>query len=129
MIVFDDADPATVAEGIKIGGYLNSGQDCTAPRDHRRAEDLRRAARGARAAGRGAEGRRPGRVDDIDMGPVISEAQQERVLGFLERAQGATVLTGGGRIGDRGFFVQPTIVDRRQADRRDRAEARSSARS
>ena len=30
VIVFDDADPAAVAEGIKIGGYWNSGQDCTA---------------------------------------------------------------------------------------------------
>jgi acyl-CoA reductase-like NAD-dependent aldehyde dehydrogenase len=30
VIVFDDADPAAVAAGIKIGGYWNSGQDCTA---------------------------------------------------------------------------------------------------
>src|SRR5205085_5916099 len=30
MVVFDDADPAAVAEGIKIAGYWNSGQDCTA---------------------------------------------------------------------------------------------------
>ena len=30
MVVLDDADPATVAEAVKIGGYLNSGQDCTA---------------------------------------------------------------------------------------------------
>ena len=46
------------------------------------------------------------------MGPVISKAQQERVLGFLERAEGAkaTILTGGGTNGDRGFFVKPTVV-------------------
>jgi acyl-CoA reductase-like NAD-dependent aldehyde dehydrogenase len=44
------------------------------------------------------------------MGPVISRAQQERVLGFLERAKGATVLTGGDSNGDRGFFVKPTVV-------------------
>ena len=44
------------------------------------------------------------------MGPVISKDQQERVFGFLERASGATVLTGGGRNGDRGFFVNPTVV-------------------
>src|SRR4029450_7119812 len=30
MVVFDDADPEAVAEGIKIAGYWNSGQDCTA---------------------------------------------------------------------------------------------------
>ena len=44
------------------------------------------------------------------MGPVISEAQQERVLGFLERASGATVLTGGGAPNGRGYFVSPTVV-------------------
>jgi acyl-CoA reductase-like NAD-dependent aldehyde dehydrogenase len=44
------------------------------------------------------------------MGPVISKAQQERVLGFLDRAKGGTVLTGGGTNGDKGFFVQPTVV-------------------
>ena len=49
VVVFDDADPAAVAEGIKIAGYWNSGQDCTAAsRGDGRAGDLRRAARGAR---------------------------------------------------------------------------------
>jgi len=45
------------------------------------------------------------------MGPVISAEQQERVLGFLERLDAkATVVTGGGSVGERGFFVAPTIV-------------------
>lgn len=44
------------------------------------------------------------------MGPVISKAQQERVLGFVERAKGATVLTGGSAGGERGYFVQPTVI-------------------
>jgi betaine-aldehyde dehydrogenase/aminobutyraldehyde dehydrogenase len=45
------------------------------------------------------------------MGPVISKAQQDRVLGFLDRAKGATVLTGGGSDGRAaGFFVAPTVV-------------------
>ena len=46
------------------------------------------------------------------MGPVISAEQQERVLGFLDRAvEGkATIVTGGGSLGDRGFFVRPTVV-------------------
>ena len=48
--------------------------------------------------------------DEIEMGSVISRSQQERILGFLERAKGAKVLTGGGTNGDRGFFVQPTVV-------------------
>ncbi len=52
----------------------------------------------------------PAEGDAIEMGPVISRSQQERVLGFLDRAAGATVLTGGGTNGDRGFFVKPTVV-------------------
>src|SRR5438034_263252 len=48
--------------------------------------------------------------EGIEMGPVISKAQQERVLGFLDRAKGAKVLTGGGTNGDRGFFVKPTVI-------------------
>ena len=53
----------------------------------------------------------PADGDDVEMGPVISKEQQERVLGFLERLDGkATIVTGGAAIGDRGFFVKPTIV-------------------
>ena len=111
VIVFDDADPAAVAEGIKIGGYWNSGQDCTAASRvvagpgiyDRLLEELVPAVESLHV-GDPAEG------EDVEMGPVISAAQQERVLGFLERAKGATVLTGGGTNGDRGFFVKPTVV-------------------
>lgn len=111
VIVFDDADPAAVAEGIKIAGYWNSGQDCTAasrvmagPGIYDKVlEELVPAVESLKV-GDPAEG------DDIEMGPVISKAQQERVLGFLDRAKGGTVLTGGGTNGDKGFFVQPTVV-------------------
>ncbi len=118
VIVFDDADPVAVAEGIKIAGYWNSGQDCTAasrvvagPKIYDRLlEELVPAVEGLHV-GDPAEG------DDIEMGPVISKAQQDRVLGFLERAKGATLLTGGGTNGDRGFFVKPTVVtDVKQTD-------------
>jgi betaine-aldehyde dehydrogenase/aminobutyraldehyde dehydrogenase len=111
VVVFDDADPAAVAEGIKIAGYWNSGQDCTAasrvvagPKVYDKLlEELVPAVESLKV-GDPAEG------DEIEMGPVISKAQQERVLGFLDRAKGAKVLTGGGTNGDRGFFVQPTVV-------------------
>jgi acyl-CoA reductase-like NAD-dependent aldehyde dehydrogenase len=54
----------------------------------------------------------PADGEDVEMGPVISADQQERVLGFLERAQQAkaTILTGGGALGDKGWFVRPTVV-------------------
>jgi 1-pyrroline dehydrogenase len=111
VIVFDDADPAAVAEGIKIAGYWNSGQDCTAASRvvagqgvyDRLLDELVPAVESLHV-GDPAEG------EDVEMGPVISKAQQERVLGFLDRAKGAKVLTGGGTNGDRGFFVKPTVV-------------------
>jgi acyl-CoA reductase-like NAD-dependent aldehyde dehydrogenase len=111
VVVFDDADPAAVAEGIKIAGYWNSGQDCTAasrvvagPKIYDKLlEELVPAVESLKVGD-------PGEVEDVEMGPVISAAQQERVLGFLDRAKGATVLTGGGTNGSRGFFVQPTVV-------------------
>ena len=54
----------------------------------------------------------PGTDDEIQMGPVISAEQQSAKLDSSLRAQdaNATVLTGGGTVGDRGFFVAPTIV-------------------
>jgi 1-pyrroline dehydrogenase len=111
VLVFDDADPAAVAEGIKIGGYWNSGQDCTAasrvvagPKIYDKLLEALVPAVESLHVGDPANG------DEIEMGPVISKAQQERVFGFLERAKGATVLTGGGSNGDRGFFVKPTVV-------------------
>ena len=113
VLVFDDADPAAVAEGIKIAGYWNSGQDCTAasrviagPRIYDRLlEELVPAVQSIRL-GDPAEG------DDVEMGPVISKDQQERVLGFLERARGSNgeILAGGDTNGASGFFVQPTVV-------------------
>ena len=111
MVVFDDADPAAVAEGIKIAGYANSGQDCTAgsrvlagPKIYDALLEALVPAVESLKVGNPAEG------DEIEMGPVISKDQQDRILGFLERAEGATVLTGGGTNGDRGYFVQPTVV-------------------
>jgi betaine-aldehyde dehydrogenase/aminobutyraldehyde dehydrogenase len=118
VVVFDDADPEAVAEGIKIAGYWNSGQDCTAasrvvagPKIYDKLlEDLVPVVESIHV-GDPAEG------DDVEMGPVISRAQQERVFGFLERAKGAKVLTGGDSNGSRGFFVKPTVVtDVQQTD-------------
>jgi acyl-CoA reductase-like NAD-dependent aldehyde dehydrogenase len=114
VIVFDDADPAAVAEGIKVAGYFNSGQDCTAaarvvagPKIYDKLlEELVPAVESLQVGD-------PAESDDVEMGPVISKSQQERVFGFLERAtsQGhAKVLTGGDSNGDRGFFVKPAVV-------------------
>jgi 1-pyrroline dehydrogenase len=111
VVVFDDADPSQVAEAIKIAGYWNSGQDCTAasrvvagPKIYDKLLDELVPSIESLKVGDPAEG------DEVEMGPVVSKEQQDRVLGFLERAEGAKVLTGGGTNGDRGYFVQPTVI-------------------
>jgi 1-pyrroline dehydrogenase len=113
MVVLDDADPATVAEAIKIGGYWNSGQDCTASSRilvHEKVyDDVMSETVKVLEAMKVAD---PAEGEDVDMGPVISEEQRTRVLGFVERALDAkaTVVTGGEAVGERGFFVKPTVV-------------------
>ena len=113
VLVFDDADPAQVAQAIKVAGYWNSGQDCTAasrviagPKIYDRLlEELVPAVESLNVGD-------PAAGDDVEMGPLISREQQQRVLGFLERGREAkaTVLTGGDADGARGFFVKPTVV-------------------
>jgi 1-pyrroline dehydrogenase len=114
VLVFDDADPAAVAEGVKVAGFWNSGQECAAACRivagpgvyHALLDQLVPAVESLRVGD-------PSADDEIEMGPVISAEQQDRVLGFLERATGrgkARVLTGGNSNGGRGFFVTPTIV-------------------
>ena len=113
MVIFDDADPEQVAQAIRLAGYWNSGQDCTAGSRvlagakiyDRLLEELVPAVESLKVGD-------PADGEDVEMGPVISADQQERVLGFLERAQQAkaTILTGGGALGDKGWFVRPTVV-------------------
>ncbi len=119
VVVFDDADPAKAAEGIAIAGYFNAGQDCTAatrvlagPKVHDAfVAALVEQARGQTVAG----------PDDAeaDFGPLNSHDQLGRVSGFVESLPAhASVLTGGHRIGERGFFYEPTVVaDVHQDDR------------
>jgi 1-pyrroline dehydrogenase len=123
MVIFDDADPKAVAEGIRLAAFWNSGQDCTAgsrviagPKIYDKLlEELVPQVESLKMGD-------PMESDEIEMGSVISKSQQERILGFLERAKGATVLTGGGTAngvggGGRGYFVQPTVVvDVQQTD-------------
>jgi betaine-aldehyde dehydrogenase len=119
VVVFDDADPVQAAAGIAMAGYFNAGQDCTAatrvlvgPRIH---DDFVAAlveqARGQTVAGPEVEG--------ADFGPLNSADQLGRVSGYVESLPShASLLTGGHRIGERGFFYEPTVVaDVHQDDR------------
>ena len=111
VIVFDDADLAAAAAGIAGAGYFNAGQDCTAatrvlagPRVH---DDF------VAALVEQAEGTTVGGTDveDADFGPLNNPNQLARVSGFVERTPAhASVLTGGARVGDRGFCFAPTVI-------------------
>jgi 1-pyrroline dehydrogenase len=112
VIVFDDADLEKVVEWIKIGGYFNAGQDCTAatrviagPKiEEKLLADLVPAVKGLKVGDPLAE--------DTEMGPLVSEEQLARVTGFVDRAKqaGAQVLTGGKRINKAGSWYEPTVV-------------------
>ena len=111
IIVCDDADLEAAAAGIAIAGYFNAGQDCTAATRviaavsiHDRFVDLLVAEARAKKVG-GLD------VEDADLGPVNNPQQLERVTGFIDRLPSAAeVLCGGKRIGNTGYFFEPTVV-------------------
>jgi 1-pyrroline dehydrogenase len=113
VLIFDDADLAAVSESVKLAGFFNSGQDCTAAtrllvRDtvyDGLLSELVPAVESIKVGN-------PNEDAELDMGPLVSGSQRERVAGFVDRARGygASVVTGGSGDGDRGFFYRPTVV-------------------
>jgi len=118
VIIFDDADIEAAIPQVAMGIFANSGQVCFA---------------GSRLyVQRGVYDRVVAGVADFSkalkvgsgfdpesvLGPLISGKQQDRVAGFIDRAccQGAEVVTGGQKIGERGFFVEPTVFANVQHD-------------
>jgi betaine-aldehyde dehydrogenase len=111
VVVFDDVDIDSAAAAIAGAGYFNAGQDCTAAT--RVLVDGRIAADFTDALAAAARKTRVGGPDDTDadFGPVNNATQLDRVRGFLYRAPDhARMITGGRRIGDRGYFLEPTVV-------------------
>ncbi len=113
VVVFDDADLSAVTEAVKLAGFFNSGQDCTA---------ATRVIAGSKVyenllaelvpAVQSLKVGNPADDDSLDMGPLVNAAQRERVSGYVDRAQGygGKVLVGGSGHDGRGFFYDPTIV-------------------
>jgi betaine-aldehyde dehydrogenase len=111
VVVFDDADLSLAAENIALAGYFNAGQDCTAatrvlvgPRVH---EDF------VAALGEQARNTKTGPDDgNVLYGPLNNANQLAHVSGFVERApEHSTVVAGGHRQGERGYFFEPTVID------------------
>jgi betaine-aldehyde dehydrogenase len=113
VVVFDDADVEAAAAAIAEAGYFNAGQDCTAatrvlagPGIH----DDFVAALAQEAKDNAVTG--PDVPDEDKLfGPLNNADQLDRVMGMLSRApEHATVVTGGSRIGEAGYFHEPTVV-------------------
>ena len=119
VVVFDDADIEAAAETLAIAGYFNAGQDCTAATRMLVAPKIYDdfvAAMSEQAKGTSTTFE-DGPGGEAMVPPVNNASQLERVLGFLERApKHAEVVAGGVRQGDRGFFVEPTVVANLQQD-------------
>jgi len=113
VVIFDDADIQAAAQWLAVAGYFNAGQDCTAATRmlvHEKVYDAfvaemieqARATSTTHAAGPAGNGFVP---------PVNNASQLERVLGFLDRApKHAEIVAGGIRQGERGYFIEPTVV-------------------
>jgi len=111
VIVFDDADVAQAAVGIAGAGYFNAGQDCTAATRVLAGPAI--AADLTAALAEQARGTTVGGLDvpDADYGPLNNPTQLARVEGFLSRGPDhAEVVTGGHRVGERGYCFAPTVV-------------------
>jgi len=120
FIIFDDADPELVAAKATFAATMNTGQDCTAATrlyvEKNKVKVMQDAV---------VEAMKKVKVglpfdDGVQMGPLISKVQRERVSGFVDRAkaQGAKVLTGGGvpKGFDKGYYYEPTVLTNVQQD-------------
>ena len=111
-IVLDDAEPDAVAKRLFWGAFENCGQVCSAIKRVYVPEaryDAFLDALGA-AAARATVGE--GTDESSQIGPINNQPQFDRVTELVEdaRAHGARIVTGGERIGVRGYFYAPTIV-------------------
>jgi len=110
-IVFADADLDRAVEGSHFALFFNQGQCCCAGSrlfverkiyDEFVARSVDRARR-----------RKVGDPFDptTEQGPQVDEAQFEKVVGYIEsgRSEGARLMCGGGRVGNRGYFIEPTV--------------------
>ena len=111
-IIFADADPELAAAEVAKGIYANSGQICSAGsrllvergiKDALVEKLIRRSEQIVIGPG----------LTEPDMGPLVSRVHFDRVMSYIEtgRGEGATVLTGGSRAREKGYFVMPTIFD------------------
>jgi phenylacetaldehyde dehydrogenase len=118
MVVFPDADLERVIPGVTRGAFFLQGQNCMAGTRlfvHEQIFDTVVERVAAMANGfRIGQGLR----DDVDLGPLISAEQRERVMGYVDagRTSGATLVCGGEPLPGKGFFMRPTLFSHTTMD-------------
>jgi len=111
VVVFDDVDVASAVETIAVAGYFNAGQDCTAATRVLAGPNVYRDFVDALAEQAKSTVIGPPESEDALFGPVNNLSQFERVTGFLKRTpKHASLVAGGSRVGDEGYFIAPTVV-------------------
>jgi phenylacetaldehyde dehydrogenase len=117
-VIFADADRETAIIGASNGIFFNHGQCCNAGsrlyiQDSAFDDVVAGVAEQAKSITVGS-----GLDPETQMGPLISDEQFEKVLGYLDSGAqaGAEAVVGGGRVGDRGYFVQPTVLTNTNPD-------------
>jgi aldehyde dehydrogenase (NAD+) len=117
-VVFADCDLDRAVEGAHHAIYFHGGQCCTAG-SRLFVEGKVHKEFVSRLAAR-AKGRKLGDPLDptTEQGPQVSREQMDKILGYVDlgKKQGAELVAGGRRFGDRGFFVEPTVFDRVRDD-------------
>ena len=110
-IIFPDADIDAAVRAAGSGIFFNTGQVCSAGSRilvHESIHDEVVEKLAARA-----RGMRLGNPQEAgtSMGPVVSEVQMNRILNYIDigRQEGAQIVTGGARHGDKGYFIEPTV--------------------
>jgi phenylacetaldehyde dehydrogenase len=111
-VVFADVDLDTAIAGAASAIFFNHGQCCCAgSRLYVESKIFDKVVEGvAEHAKKINVG--PGQDESTDMGPLVSAEQMNRVCGYLESgfSEGAKAVVGGGRHGDKGYFVKPTVL-------------------
>ena len=111
-IILDDADIDAAIPGAASAIFFNQGQTCCA--GSRLFVDKKIFDKVVDGVAQNASKIRVGQGfdPDVDMGPLVSEEQFNKVCGYLEsgKQEGAKAVTGGSRSGNRGYFVQPTVL-------------------
>ena len=120
VVVFDDADFQKAIPGAAMGVFLHAGQICIAgSRLYVQRKSFDKVVAGI--ADLAKHMKLGGCFDPLtQVGPLISAKQVERVTGLIESGldQGAELVVGGKRVGDTGYFVQPTILANPRPDAR-----------